>query len=572
MRVGVHLDTRRDLLTDVVIRGMILKGHIDVNKMRRKAKHARRENEKLLFSILRKGRKSAFGQDHHFDEIKTVEDYRRLVPISTYANYEDYVARIMDNEEKNVLTTTPIIGFAQSSGSSGKTKVVPLTQPQVDMYKNYTFTRVLALADTYYKAHTGKGLKPGRGLFPYPAMDELLPNGKPCTSVPDIAAKQLGFLYPYILTLPYTHLFSASDIDFKYVHLRFALEDRNMLYMFTIFFKACTDLLRYLENNWQTLVDDIEKGTISDLARATPKALEELAPKIAPNPERATELRREFEKGFDATIMHRIWPNLSVISGIGTSTFEPFSKIARRYTEGIPFDFSIYGASEGMMAAVDELESAKQLLLIDGCYLEFIPENDPDSILSIDELTVDQEYEVVITNQAGLYRYKCGDVVKVVDYLDECPYIMFSRRKGQLLNMTGEKTTEEHMAKLVRQLSEAVGCPLNNWTAYICTDDHPYHYVLLVENKAGIDLRAYSDLADQMLREINPRYKSFIGFHEFGPIQLENQQPGTHHAWIQAQVDRGAPVGQVKPVRILDTPAKEEFFLSRIVKIEETVD
>lgn len=62
--------------------------------------------------------------------------------------------------------------------------------------------------------------------------------------------------------------------------------------------------------------------------------LEKLAPKISPNPQRAAELRREFEKGFDETIMHGIWPNLSVISGIGTSTFTAFSNIARRYTEG----------------------------------------------------------------------------------------------------------------------------------------------------------------------------------------------------------------------------------------------
>ncbi len=535
--------------------------------MRRKAKHARRESEKLLFNIIKKGKKSAFGRDHHFDEIKTLEDFRRLVPISTYADYEDYVSRIMDDGEKNVLTTAPVIGFAQSSGSSGKTKVVPLSQAQVDMYKTYTFTRVLALADTYHRAHTGKGLKPGRGLFPYPSMEEILPNGKPCSGIPSISAQQLGFLYPYILTFPFTTLFSPAEIDFRYMHLRFALEDKNMLYMFTVFFKACTDAIRYLENNWQILVDDIENGTVNEIARATPEMLEKLTPKIAPNPERAAELRREFEKGFDETILHRIWPNLSVISGIGTTTFAPFSAIARRYTEGIPFDFSIYGASEGMMAVVDELESEKQLLLIDGCYLEFIPEDDPSTILSIDELVVGKEYEVVLTNQAGFYRYKCGDVVKVVDHLHECPYIVFSRRKGQLLNMTSEKTTEEHVYTLVKQLSETVGCPLNNWAAYICTDDYPYHYVLLIENKAGIDMRAYSDLAHQMLRKINPRYNELI--HEFGPIQLENQQPGTHHAWMQAQLDRGAPEGQVKPVRILDTPEKKEFFLSRVVKTEE---
>lgn len=559
------MSKRRDILTDIAIRAMIIKGYADVGRMRRNAMHARRENEKLLFKILKRGKKSAFGIDHHFDQIKTVEDYRRLVPISTYADYKGYVDRIVDDKEKNVLTTTPLIGYAQSSGSTGTTKVLPITQPQVDMYKDNTITRVLALADMYHRYHTGRGITPGRGLYPYPAFDQCLPNGEPCDAVPDIAAKQFGFIYPYILTMPFSKHFRADQIDFRYINMRFALEDKNMLYVFCIFFKAFTDVLRYLEMNWQVLVDDIEHGTVSEIAHATPETLEKLMPKIAPNPKRAAELRKEFEKGFDETIARRIWPNLSVISGIGTSTFEPFSRIARRYTTGIPFDFSIYGASEGMMAAVDELESPKQLLLVDGCYLEFIPEDDPESILSIDELEVGHEYEIVLTNQAGLYRYKCGDIVKVVGHLFECPSIMFSRRRGQLLNMTGEKTTEEHMTKLVSKLSEACGCPLNNWVAYIRLDTHPYHYVLLLENNAGIDMREYSDLADKLLREINPRYDQFVNFHEMGTIKLENQQPGTHDAWTQRMIDGGAPTGQVKPVRILDTPAKEEFFLSRVV-------
>lgn len=562
------LDKKRDLLTSIAIRAMILKGHADVARMRKNAKHARRVNDKLLFSILRKGKNSAFGKDHHFDQIKTIEDYRRLVPISTYADYKDYVARIVDDEEQNVLTTMKTIGFAQSSGSSGTTKVLPVTQPQVDMYKDNTITRVLALADSYHWRKTGKGLKPGRGLYPYPSFDQTLPNGKPANAMPDIAAKQFGFIYPYILTMPFSKHFKAQEVDFRYLNMRFALEDESTLYIFCIFFKAFTDILRYLELNWEVLVDDIEKGTVSDIARATPEVLEKLAPKIAPNPKRAAELRREFEKGFDDTIIRRIWPNLAVISGIGTSTFAPFSKIARNYTAGIPFDFSIYGASEGMMAAVDELESAKQLLLVDGCYMEFIPESDQDKILAIDELEVGEEYEIVLTNQAGLYRYKCGDVVKVLDYLYECPYIMFSRRKGQLLNMTGEKTTEEHMAKLVAELSKEVGCPLENWAAYICLDSYPYHYALLLENNEGIDMRAYNELADKLLREINPRYGQFIDFQEMGPIKLENQKPGTHDAWTKRMFDKGAPVGQIKPVRILDTSEKEEFFLNRVVEDE----
>ena len=57
-------------------------------------------------------------------------------------------------------------------------------------------------------------------------------------------------------------------------------------------------------------------------------------------------------------------------------------------------------------------------------------------------------------------------------------------------------------------------------------------------------------------------------FREIGKIEIKNQQPGTHAAWIEKQAEKGTPVSTIKPVRILDTAEKEEFFLSRVQKDE----
>jgi hypothetical protein len=361
-------------------------------------------------------------------------------------------------------------------------------------------------------------------------------------------------------------MFNEAEAESKYVNCRFALEDKDTLFMFCIFFREITGIINYLENNWQTIVNDIEYGTVSDLAMATPEALMKMKPFIKPNPERAAELRAEFEKGFDETIIKRIWPNMSVICGIGTSTFTPFSKRARKYCKGVPFDFSIYGASEGLFAAADEVESAKQLLLVGSCYYEFIPVDDESKLLSIDELEVGNEYEIVITNQSGLYRYRCGDVIKVVDYMNECPYVVFSYRKGQLLNITGEKTTEEHMAAVVKEIGKASGCNIKDWAVYSKIEEHPYNYLLLLETEDGTDLREYEEIAHEKLCEANPRYAYFSAINGMGKVEIDNQEPGTHKAWADQLIANGAPFSQVKPVRILDTPAKEEHFLNRIMK------
>jgi hypothetical protein len=159
-------------------------------------------------------------------------------------------------------------------------------------------------------------------MYTGPAYDDFLPNGLLCSNVPDVAGRQLGFLYPYFINIPFNHLFHVKDIDFRYINSRLALEDKNCLFLFSVFFKDVSDYMRFLEKNWRQLADDIEKGVISDFARPTPETRKKLEKVLRPKPERAEEIRREFEKGFDETIIHRLWPNMSVISGIGMLLFE----------------------------------------------------------------------------------------------------------------------------------------------------------------------------------------------------------------------------------------------------------
>lgn len=556
---------KRDLLTKIIVGLMIQKGYLDIRSMHNNAKKARRKNEALLFKILKKNKDTEYGRRYRFSEIKSLEDFRRTVPITKYQDYEEYIDRMIYKEEKNLITSLPVIAYAQSSGTVGGRKYVPLTQQQVNVYTKHTVTRMMACADVYLRRNYRRRLKPGRGLYTNHAIYDYLPNGVLSSNVADVAARQLGFLYPYILSNPYKRLFTQYEAEFRYVNTRFALQDRNTMFVFSVFLKMFTDLMLYLEKNWRTIVDDIEKGSVSDIAKATPEVTEMLKAKIKPDPERAAELRREFEKGFDETIIPRIWPNMSVICGIGTSTFEQFYRLSKTMTGDIPYDFSIYGASEGLFAAVDELNSPKQLLLVRSCFYEFIPADDASRILCLDELEIGKEYEIIITNLAGLYRYKCGDVIKVVDYLDECPYLQFAYRKGQLLNLAGEKTTEAHMQAAVDAIAEKAGCRILNWTVDSVIKAQPCHYMLMLENDEGKMLSEYTDFADEILRKINVRYQHFTDRGVLGKIVIADLEPGTNAEWMRIREENGTSASTIKPVRIIDTDDKKEFFTARII-------
>ena len=546
---------------------MIAQGYLSLRSMHQNAKGAHKKNEDLLFRILRRNQSCEYGQKYGFANIKSVEEFRKAVPVTTYADYIDDINRMIHNDETNILTSSKLVGYAQSSGSVGQRKFVPITQYEVDVYLKYAVTRMVALADRKKRKETGKGLYRSRGMFLCPAYNDFLPNGLPCSNIADVVARQLGFIYPYILSFPDKRILDEKEADHYYVSSRFALENKNTVVLFAIFFKQYAHFIDYLQENWRTIVDDIETGEISDIAKAQPDVVDFLKGLVKPNPERAAELRREFEKGFDETIIKRLWPNMSAICGIGTSTFAPFARTMRKYSAGVPFDFSVYAASEGIFAAVDELDSDPQLLLVDSCYFEFSPVDDESTFLALDELEIGQEYEIIITSQSGFYRYKCGDIIRVVDYLDECPYVVFSMRKGQLLNMTGEKTTEEQMAEAIKRLAEEVGCPLDEWCAYIDVETQPYHYTVLIENDKGLDLTGYSDYLHECLLKANPRYAYFFEHNCYAPIKIKNQQPGTHHLWDERNMkEKGVGEYQTKPVRVLDKPEKEEFFLARVVE------
>lgn len=94
-----------------------------------------------------------------------------------------------------------------------------------------------------------------------------------------------------------------SRTDMQYFKLRFALMDRDVSYLSTMIITVLESMMHYLEDNWEMLCDDIEHGTINESIACPPQVKEKLMKRIKPMPDRAAELRSEFEKGFDTPIV-----------------------------------------------------------------------------------------------------------------------------------------------------------------------------------------------------------------------------------------------------------------------------
>ena len=554
----------KKLLSKAAMRLIVIKGNGSLRHLEKSSLDPMGENEKLLKKILKSNAKTEYGKLHGFAGIKSIEEFRKKVPINAYEDFAPYIERTK-NGEKNLLTSSKILGYSRTSGSSGVPKYIPATSASIKAYVKYTWTRALALAVKELERN-GKKYAPGRGVFLSPATNEKLPNGLPCSNIAEIGAMRYGFLYPFILTIPTRNLFDVHDGDYIYNIYRFALADADATFIFSVFFSINVSQLAYLREHWEVIVDDIDKGTISESIDMNPALRKILTKKIRPMPERAAYLRKQFEQGFDETLLKRLWPGLTMISSIGNASFKPAADYVRGVAGDIPFDFSIYGASEGLVAACYELENTNMQLLTDSCFYEFIPAGEKtDEVLTLDKLEAGKQYEILITTQAGLYRYHLKDVIEVKGFRNKMPLISFVYRKGQYFNIAGEKFSEEDARTSIEMFNKAHGTHVNNWLFYQDDSVVPSRYALVVESDEPIDWDGSIDELENIMGQCNKRYPGQRGKAFISRMIIQKQQPGTHAAWAQKCISQGASAAQIKPVHFIDNDSKRDFFLSRIV-------
>ena len=332
-----------------------------------------------------------------------------------------------------------------------------------------------------------------------------------------------------------------------------------------MFSKGILEYVEYIKENFEKLANEIELGIVDETKIYDKKVLHKIKKLIKPNKQRADEIRKQCRLGFDETILKRIWPSLSVISCICTSpSFEGFTNKLKKYAKDVVIDYSVYGASEGLIAAAYEPNNKMQMLLPESCYLEFIEDDDEDlnNTLSIDELEIGKKYEIIITNKSGFYRYRIKDVIEVLGKYDGCPLVNFVYRKGQLLNINGEKTNLEQMSEAIKRLSTFAATNITNWCVDVEKENEYYRYNVLIENSDGKDLSIYSHELDRILCEVNTLYKAYKDL--IGLPKILNLTPGTFEEWKTYKVAKGAPESQVKPVKNLDTEEKSKFFYDRL--------
>ncbi len=455
--------------------------------------------EKLRTQLIHQAIQTQFGQEHDFQNIGSEADFKQAIPLRTYEDFRPYIKQMMEGEPK-ILWPDPITWFVRSAGTtSGQNKFIPVSRKNMVGCHNQGTKDALCL---WYHRHpqahifsrTGKGLIMGGRYYAHP---------NPNIKVADVSAMLID---------------KMASIGW---------------YFLTPDFKTC--LLPDWEEKLHRIAEMSSTQNVTNLSGMPTWSL------------------KLFQRVLDITKkdnLLEVWPNFQLFAHGGVD----FRHYKKHFQDLLPGDqvhyINIYNASEGFFAIQDQSHSDDMLLLLNnGVYFEFLPLGQNDKTLNLEEVETGVPYEIIITTNAGLWRYRIGDLI---EFTSLKPHrIRIVGRTTEYLNAFGEMIQVGHTDEAINQACKSYHAKLNDYTVAPSLEKNQtlgtYHFLLDFE-KPPKDISAFSKAIDLNLQALNSNYKKrrkndFI----IGKPKIEILPPHTFFNYFKANEKLG---GQYKVPRL----------------------
>ena len=417
----------------------------------------------------------------------------------------------------------------------------------------------------------GNSLNSGRAITLIQCNENLpvMKDGNIYGAISETITLKIKPFWTKLFTSPIEASFAGPGTDTKYLHARYALSDDKATKLVCSFASIAMDFFLYIEKNWKLLVDDIEKGVIDNSILIPDKDRENLIKSLKPDINRAKELRKIFEQGFDTPFAPKVWPNIKLICCAATGTFKEYAaKLKERYTGNISFYRRGVGASEGVFSVATEFDSCSSSLIPDSVFYEFLPEDKEaasENLITLDKLEVGKRYKLFITNLSGLYRYDMGDVFEVKGSYNNTPTIEFLYRADKTISLMGEKTSEVALLTAAQSTSSECGFNLVGSTVYPDIDNS--RYIFLIETNSlpkNFDLKKARDVLEKELARANPSFGDKIQKGLLSPTVLKLLKQGAFNLYKENMQMKGYPASQIKPVTVISNEVQRKFFFDLI--------
>lgn len=467
------------------------------SKIDKMSQNALKDQEKIRNQNISFAKTTQFGQDHQFGDIKTYEDFKALVPINDYEGIKNYIEKIKQGQS-NVLWPGFPKYFAKTSGTTSGVKYIPLTKE--------------SLPNHFESARNA--------LFHY-----------------GIKQKNLSWLDGRIIFL------SGSP----------TLENVGGILTGRLSGIVNHQVPNWLKKNqlpsWETnCIDDWEEK-LDNIVRETidkdMRLISGIPPWVQMYYERLLLLSNK-------STIKALYPNYSVFV-YGGVNFEPYrSKLEELVGNSID-SIETFPASEGFFAFRDDLNHPGLLLNTNsGIFFEFVPLEEYGKKdarrLELKDVQLNQQYALIINNNAGLWGYDIGDTV---EFCSLEPYrLKVTGRVKHYISAFGEHVIAKEVEESIKLCSKHFGFNIIEFTVAPQVSPHnglPYHEWLVEFDNIPSDLEAVSNYLDLEMRKQNIYYEDLISGGILRPLVISCLKP---NSFIEYMKEEGKLGGQNKVPRL----------------------
>jgi len=470
----------------------------------------------LFKYLISNAKNTEWGKKYAYKDLQNVTQFKERVPISSYEQLYPYIERMMKGEQ-NLLWSSEIKCFSKSSGTTNaRSKFIPVSEE--------------ALEECHYKG--GKD------------MLCLYVNNYPETKIFQGKMLGIGGSYQPNHLNPNTYYGDVSALIMK--NLPIWAE-----------FLRTPSLEIALMSKWEEKIEKIAQTTIKEKVTA-----------LSGVPTWTVVILQRILEITGKSNICEVWENIEAFFH-GAVAFAPYKSLFRSLIPSESMNYmETYNASEGFFGIQDQKNSDELLLMLDyGVYYEFIPiehaEEENPKTLGLDEVETGKNYALVISTNAGLWRYKIGDTIR---FTSLAPYrIKITGRTKHFINAFGEELVIENADTAIEKACQQTGAMVNDYTAapiFLEIGNKGGHEWIIEFEKTPDNLEKFVYTLDQTLRRVNSDYdaKRYMDIALIMP-KVHAVPKGTFYEWMRK---RGKLGGQNKVPRLSNSRIYVEDILMSI--------
>jgi GH3 auxin-responsive promoter len=458
------------------------------------------QNE-VFKKLITTARDTEWGKKYKYKSIDSVSEFKDRVPVSSYEDLKPLIDRLRKGEQ-NILWPEEITWFAKSSGTTaGKSKFIPVSPS--------------ALEECHFKG--GKDM-----LAMY---FNLYPNSEFFEGKSLVMGGSRNILEVSNTT------YIEGDLSAILMH--------NL--PFWAQFKRTPSLSIALMDEWENKLELMAESTMNHDVRS-----------ISGVPSWMLVLLRKILHKSGKENLHEIWPNLEVFFHGGIN-FEPYREQYNRIITSEKMAYSdTYNASEGFFAIQDQKDNNDLMLMLDyGIFYEFLPVNEISSgnaiPVTLAEIETGVNYALIISTNAGLWRYMIGDTVVFTSLK---PYrLRITGRVKNFMNAVGEEVIIDNAEKALAIACSKTGARVSEYTAAPLFENNDVRHQWLIEfDNEPENHDFFNEAFDNALKSLNSDYEA-KRYHNLvlKPPLIISLKKNTFYRWMKKRNKLG---GQNKVPRL----------------------